>query len=394
MSKVVLRASMDENGGAFVKNDWAHTDAEILDYKNFSEALSTNNCHLLRRPGVGLSELAGSLRHGIEVLQLLKEDANATGFTDVLDAVGGSVLAALGTIDQKGPEVDRSKKKVQVALRTFFDWLEEQPDLYDKVKDCAIAGARIYLSSMALLQGIVLHGNIATWIEMIPTSTSDSKEFDAWKKDPANKTKMCAALATLLAEKKEEEMLWKKGGKGNGASATFGQRSAKDKKEDAQQATKKKKARDSSSESSASSKKNNKKDKKKKGGTKAKPSSSSSEEEPRGKKKKKQKKDASEDSSEKAQAKKAKKKQKKDDSDDGSAERARDLKRAREMATKAMQDEAEKKKGEKESNKEKHKNAAGGDSEKTPQAQKKDQEQRNAPEDKTTPSDKAAAEDA
>jgi hypothetical protein len=241
VSKLVLRASLDEQGGALVKNDWAHTDAEILDFKNFSETLATNNCHLLRRPGVGLSELAGSLRHGIDVFRLLKDDADATGFAALLDAVDESVLGALDTIDQKGPEGDRSKKKVQAALRTFFEWLDEQPDLYDKVKDSAIAGARIYLSSMALLQSMVLNGNIATWIEMIPSATSDSKEFEAWKNDPASRTKMCAALATLLAEKKEEELLWKKGGKGNGARATFGQRSAKEKQDDAKETAKKKK---------------------------------------------------------------------------------------------------------------------------------------------------------
>jgi hypothetical protein len=190
VSKVVLRASLDEQGGALVKNDWAHTDAEILDFKNFSETLATNNCHLLRRPGIGLSELAGSLRHGIDVFRLLKDDADATGFAALLDAVDESVLGALDTIDQKGPEGDRSKKKVQAALRTFFEWLDEQPDLYDKVKDSAIAGARIYLSSMALLQSMVLNGNIATWIEMIPSATSDSKEFEAWKNDPASRTKM------------------------------------------------------------------------------------------------------------------------------------------------------------------------------------------------------------
>ena len=121
VTKQVLRASLDENGGALVKNDWAHTDAEILDYKNFSETLSTNNCHLLRRPGVGLSELAGSLRHGVEILELLKNDADATGFTSVLDAIDESVLAALGTIDQKGPEADRSKKSVQVR-RSIMDY--------------------------------------------------------------------------------------------------------------------------------------------------------------------------------------------------------------------------------------------------------------------------------
>ena len=70
MSKSILRASLDETGGAFVKNDWAKDDADILSFANFAGALSTSNCHLLRRPGVGISEMAGCLRHGSEVLVL------------------------------------------------------------------------------------------------------------------------------------------------------------------------------------------------------------------------------------------------------------------------------------------------------------------------------------
>ncbi len=211
ISKSILRASLDATGGAFVKSDWAPDDAAILAYENFVQALSTGNCHLLRRPGTGLSEMAGSMRHGLEVLRIMKNDPNTLGFLAIWEAMPEDVIEALDILDQKGPEADRSQSSLQEALGKVTAWFQANAGLYDQMKDGTIAAARLYLSFMAMMQGMVFSGDISAWAEMIPQSNSESQEFAAWQSQPNSQTKMCRALAKLMVERIEEEKQWNKG---------------------------------------------------------------------------------------------------------------------------------------------------------------------------------------
>jgi len=325
VSKQLLRASMDADGGAFVKSEWARQDADVLAFDNFAALLSTDNSHLLRRPGVGLSEVAASIRHGVEVLQIMNADIASVGIPATLDALEPSVLEALGVIDTKGPEGERSQRTLQAALKKFFTFLNENGELYDKVKDSAIAGARVYLASISLLQAFVVAADAEVWADVVPDSGSDATEVSAWRTDATNKRKMYAALAKMMLEKKEEEEQWKKGGKG-GAIATFGQRSKQGGPERKKQGAGKAKKKDSSSDESdaASKEKKTKKEKKEGKGkkTKKKQSSASSNSDSAASEKKKKKEDS---------GKKTGKREASDDSGD-SAKRLRGLERAREAA--------------------------------------------------------------
>jgi hypothetical protein len=276
ISKQLLRASMDETGGALVKSDWAKDDAEILSFENFSSVLSTGNSHLLRRPGVGLSELAGSMRHGMEVLEaVLDTEKDPVGLFAWKEVMQQPLLEALKVVDQKGPEGVRTQENLQAALRVLLTWFQENQDIYDKVKDTAIAAARLYLFSMATLQGLVCAGDTAAWAEMIPETNSESKEFRDWQNDPSNDRKTRTALATLLRESVEEAKKWGKG-KGNGAASTFGQVSVRGGKKGGGKERRKKDKDDVSEAAEEKDKKKDKKaDKKKKKKDKKKSSSSS-----------------------------------------------------------------------------------------------------------------------
>ena len=319
VAKVILRASIDDTGGAFVKSDWAKTDTEILDFANFAATLSTGNCHLLRRPGVGLSEFAGTLSHGMEVLNLMNNNLQSLGFPALDAAVSDKIMEALQCLNQKGVECDRSKAKLAESLQTLLAWVKENEDLYDKAKDAAIASARLYLMATSLLQFLVCAGDTTAWAELVPGTNSDAKEFHAWKEAPSSARKTGAALATLIVEATDQAKLWGSG-KGNSAVSTFGQvsrRADKDKDKDDNSAAdddeKEKTKNKKQDKKGADDEGKKKKDKKKK--KKSKKSSSSSASSSRSSASKKAS-DASEESEKKS--KKANKKEKKAKKDDRS----------------------------------------------------------------------------
>ena len=278
-NKKMLRASISENGGAFV-SDWGG-DADTLSWDSVIGILSTQDSHLLRRPGVGVSEVAGSVRHSKDVLKMATEDPSSVGFAKMFERIaagGEDLMEALSVIDSKGPsDKDRSFGNLKKSLEKVVEWVNEDQNLYDYVRDSAIASARIYLQSMQLLQLTVVASDSVAWAERVPFRTSESPEFTNWKQS-GRADLLAPALARLIVEELATRAKGSKA-KGNSAAATFGSSSSKGKGKTSVQADEedKKKKKDKkpakSSSSSTSDKKRKKKDKKK---PKKKRSSSSS----------------------------------------------------------------------------------------------------------------------
>ena len=88
-----LKASADTNGSALVKATSIADDA-FLRQKHLKRVLSTENTHLLRRPGVGLSEAAGSLQAGAVATLAAMPDLDLQLLETVLNK--GEVKEALG----------------------------------------------------------------------------------------------------------------------------------------------------------------------------------------------------------------------------------------------------------------------------------------------------------
>ena len=92
----VLKNAADPQGSAFVKGPKKVDDVSFLSPKHLKETLGPHNSHLVRRPGVGLSEAAGSVQAGADVLQNLE----AVNFAEVAEALGNQEVAeVLNTLD-------------------------------------------------------------------------------------------------------------------------------------------------------------------------------------------------------------------------------------------------------------------------------------------------------
>lgn len=98
-------------------------DFAFLSQKNLRHVVTADNCHLLRRPGVGLSEAASSLQSGIGVLEAMDQ----VGFGELRDLLQQTelqeALAVLNTTDTSVE--DRSSERMVAALKWFAQVLDQ-----------------------------------------------------------------------------------------------------------------------------------------------------------------------------------------------------------------------------------------------------------------------------
>ena len=301
VAHAILKTACDQEGSAFAKQHKTN-DFAFLGGKSLKALLTRDNHHLLRRPGVGLSEAAGSLQAGADVLQNLM-DLDISILQQVLQEE--QVVAALRLLNTLDPSVERAPKDLQGAVATLAETLTGVEGVEEAAIKVTIMASRLYLFGMQLLP--LLHGfsDPGWWAEAIPETSN--KALRSWQAAPTSKSKMAKALAAMVSEKLETAS----GPSANDAAALFGRSS------------KKPVVASSSSEREKTKKKKTNKDKKKKRSSKS--SSSSSEgkkkkkNQDKSKKEKKRKAASSEDSekavSEESRAEKKHKKDKKDKSD-------------------------------------------------------------------------------
>ena len=283
--KAVLRNSIDQESSALQKEKTKMNDFNFLAHKNLKKLVTPQNHHLLRRPGVGISEAAGTLKVGTDMLGQM-ENLDIEPLTAALgkDAVQ-EALQVLNTMDAT---VERPRDELVKALSVLEKTFAETPAMEESAIKLTVMASRLYLLGMHLLPLLAGLSDPQWWGSQVPESLSSSKKFQAWKADPGDRKKMKAALATLLCEKIEEAS----GAGNNDAANLFGRTLSKG-------------APGGSSESASSHKKYKKTDKKEKK-KKAKKSSSGPSSSTTEKKKKTKKRDAK------------KKKAKKDSSDESS----------------------------------------------------------------------------
>ena len=277
--KAVLKNAADQQGSAFVKGPKKVDDVSFLSPKHLKETLGPRNSHLVRRPRIGLSETAGSIQAGADVLQ----NRTALDFAAVAQALEkkevAEALQALNTLD---PSVEHTEEAVAAALATLHSELCGNAAVEEALVKVTVAASRLYLLGMNLLPLalLVCMKHPGWWTEKLPDGASDHKKVRAWRADPKDKQKMFRALAAMVQEKIAADAEYGK----NDAAALFGKASAAA-------------GSDASSESASKPKKSKKKSEKK--SKKKKKSSSSSQ----AKHKKKNKKSASGSSEESGQTK-------------------------------------------------------------------------------------------
>ena len=214
--KAILKASAGQDGSAFVKDSKrSASDDVFLAAKSLKSLLTPDSTHLLRRPGVGVSEAAGSIQAGADVLGSLPDIE--------LDVLAGifqepelqGALAQLNTVDSS---VQHDSKDVRAAVAVVFDVLSRTPRLKELAQKLTIASSRLYLMGTALLPLLLCAEDPAWWVSQIPEGVSDSASVRDWRKKGKDETKMQKAIAAMLCEKLDEDH---ERGRGNNASALF-----------------------------------------------------------------------------------------------------------------------------------------------------------------------------
>ena len=213
--KAILKASAGQDGSAFVKDaKRSMSDDLFLGTKHLKTLLTADSSHLLRRPGVGISEAAGSVQAGVDVLRALA-DVELEEFASIFqDPDFNTALAQLNTTDTS---VQHDSKDLRAAVALVFKKLAKTPRLADLLTKVTIASSRLYLMGAALLPLVVCASDPAWWVSHIPDTVSDSATVKAWRKQSEDTSRMHKALATLLTEKLEEDSR----DRGNTASSLF-----------------------------------------------------------------------------------------------------------------------------------------------------------------------------
>ena len=217
-TKAALRGAADADGSCL--NAYADGasrakigDKNFLTSSNLAKALTAENCHLVRRPGVGLSEFAASVVAGVDVLEKAASDEGplkllAKKFGDKPGVI--EALKVLDTVGYKGP---RSEQGLKDAVNEIFNLFRDDRKLYELFARSAVAASRIYIASMQALQLGALLSDPGAWAEGVPKSISPDKKLGAWARVPADKAKLAACMAQLVAEK-----LARDEGKGEGGN--------------------------------------------------------------------------------------------------------------------------------------------------------------------------------
>ena len=144
----LLKASADTEGSALVKATKMADDA-FLSQKNLKRVLSTENTHLLRRPGVGLCEAAGSLQAGAATLAAMP-DLDLQLLETVLNKA--EVKEALAMVNTTDPTVtERRASDIGSALELLRKELCKNEGLEEQAIKCTIFASRTYLLGTHLL---------------------------------------------------------------------------------------------------------------------------------------------------------------------------------------------------------------------------------------------------
>eukprot|EP00435_Cladocopium_sp_Y103_P013586 s2255_g3.t1 len=179
------------------------------------ELVTNQNHHLLRRPGVGISEAAGTLQAGANTLQNIKDLKVEAVAALLLD---GEVSQALSTLNTMDTSTTRDDASIADAIGTLQKAVGKSKKLEEAAIKMTIVASRLYLLGVHLLPLRAGLTDPEWWAEQIPQSLLTNRKFQAWKASPSDKFKMQRALAALITEKIEESS----GAGANDAAALFG----------------------------------------------------------------------------------------------------------------------------------------------------------------------------
>ena len=188
VAHATLKTACDQEGSAFAKQHKTN-DFAFLSGKSLRALLTRDNHQLLRRPGVGLSEAAGSLQAGADVLKNMM-DLDITILQRLFEEE--EVVAALRLLNTLDPSVERGTTDLQGAITTLSERLNGVDGVEEVTIKLTIMASRLYLFGMQLLPLLQGFSDPAWWAEAIPET--GNKALSAWQASPQSKSKMSKAL--------------------------------------------------------------------------------------------------------------------------------------------------------------------------------------------------------
>ena len=212
-SKALLRATADKNGSCFVRNPKdKRSDLDMLSTSELEKELDASNTHLIRRPGIGVSETMGTLHHGLRLLEAISEDGGSFDLakmknllTPIKDAIEELNLGQTGSI----PSAD----ELEVELGKVIDHLQEHTgELDELLPKFVMVTSRLYHTGVHLQLFRACLRKIKRWGKKVPEATSESKSFKKWLKEPGDAQKMRKAICEMLIEAKEKRDAYENSG--------------------------------------------------------------------------------------------------------------------------------------------------------------------------------------
>ena len=179
------------------------TEKQFLSLSAIAKSRSTANSELLKRPEYGLSMMCSSVEGASTYLAKYGGDWMAKSGLEEMKTLfaedsGKSFLKAAEFLNMDNKDLKRDADGVLEHTKNLLHWM--QTDAADKAKimrKVAMSSARLYLGSMALMEGLALADNKAHWASNIP-KTGQTPEMKAWLKSPDSSTTMAAALCSAV----------------------------------------------------------------------------------------------------------------------------------------------------------------------------------------------------
>ena len=203
--KALLKTAPDADGSVFYKDNYhkRQDDFTYLSTKELKKRLTSDDHHLLRRPGVGLSEAAGAIQAGSDVLDNLKQ-LDFGGLEKILlDSAIVEALHTLNTLDEKGGQ--REQSALTSALRTLHEKLVVADNNLEKLAvKATVAASRLYVMGAHLLPFLAAMGDPAWWQQKLPAELLESDRGSKWRATPSDPQRLLSALAGMVREKVEE----------------------------------------------------------------------------------------------------------------------------------------------------------------------------------------------
>ena len=207
-AKHTLAPYPDEDGSALYVGDYEDEGA-LLDPAAVLRTRNSNNCEMLRRPGMGLSLSAASIDVGLKALKKLSA---LKKLKKAISSDEGEALRKACKTLNIGKNGKAKRSEVQKAVKIYANHMTKatDPEFHDALVGVASLSSKIYLAVMAMLEHRALFQKRKAWAKKMHAGDKQPDTMKAWTKEPGADDKLEAALVDAFMVKMKAQS--RKGG--------------------------------------------------------------------------------------------------------------------------------------------------------------------------------------